>query len=160
MKLCKKLVMGTIIGLLAATNGGIVWAADAVDLTLDESIQLALKNNRNIKEYVADFDNSQWALKEVRRGGGPTFSWTTTAEKIGGEAYSASGYNKEFANTLEASIPLYTSGKLESKIKSADYGIAVAQLNLENEKQTIRNTVTQDYYNILKYRSQAQVYQE
>ncbi len=160
MKLYKNLVIGTVLGLLAVSSVGIVCAADTLDLTLDESIQLALKNNRAIKEYVTDFDNSQWALKEVRRGGGPTFSWTSTAEKIGGNAYSGSGYNKEFANTLEASIPLYTSGKLENKIKSADYGIVVAQLNLENEKQTIRNTVTQDYCNILQYRSQIQVYQD
>ena len=160
MRLHKKMAIGMFMGLLALGQAEIAMAADSVDITLNEGIQFALKNNRTLKEYIDELDRSDWALKEVQRTGGATISWTATAEKIGGKAYSSTEYDREFANTLEVSVPVYTSGKLDKETESALYGIYVAQLNLENQKQTLRQTVADDYYNILQYRSQIKVYQD
>jgi len=144
-----------------SVTSGVALAANAVDLTLDDSIQLALANNHTIKQSVTDLDGAQWALHEARRNTGLTLSWSTTAAKIGGKAYDATGsaYDNrfDFSNTVEASIPLYTGGKLENKIKSAKFGVGVYDLTLENTKQTIKLTTTQDYFKILQCRNLIQV---
>jgi outer membrane protein len=151
--------MGGIMAL--SVTSGVALAANAVDLTLDDSIQLALANNHTIKQAVTDLDGAHWALHEARRNAGPTLSWTTTAAKIGGKAYDATGsaYDNrfDFSNTVEASIPLYTGGKLENKIKGAQIGVGVYDLTLENTKQTIKLTTTQDYFKILQCRNLIQV---
>jgi len=153
------LVLGGIMAL--SVTSGVALAANAVDLTLDESIQLALANNHTIKEAATDLDGAKWALHEARRNTGLTLSWSTTAAKIGGKAYDGTGsaYDNrfDFSNTVEASYPLYSGGKLENKIKGAEFGVGVYDLTLEDTKQTIKLTATQDYFKILQYRNLIQV---
>ena len=44
-----------------------VSAEEVVDLTLDSSVQMALENNRTIKQSYYDTDAARWALKEAKR---------------------------------------------------------------------------------------------
>lgn len=136
------------------------FAAESVDITLADSIQMALKNNHTIKESLYDVESAQWKLAEASRSKGPSISWSSTAEKLGGGVYENTAYNHEFANSIDASMPLYTSGKLENQIKSSRYGLSAATLTTENEKQRIREQISKDYFNILKYKSQVQLYKD
>lgn len=151
---------GALAGLLCLPITDTVFAANSVTINLEDGIQMAMENNHSIKESECDMDNARWSLHEARRGGGPTLSWSAAAKRLGGKAYENAGYQHEFSHDVELSIPLYTSGKLENKIRSADYSLQSAILSLEDEKQTIRKTVTKDYFDILKYRSQVGVYQD
>ncbi len=159
--------IGEKIGLIAVMSGAL-WlpftetaaAADTIVLTLEDSVQLAMEKNHSIKESRSDVDSARWKLHETKRGGGPTVSWSMTAKRLGGKAYQNADYQHEISHDLEASIPLYTSGKLENNIKAADYNLDAATLALEEEKQSVRKTVLKDYFDILKYRSQVQVYQD
>lgn len=83
----KKLAALVMGGLLTASCTGTVFAADTVDLSLDDSIQMALENNRTIKQSVADVDSAVWSLKSARSSMGPALSWTSAAVKMGGKAY-------------------------------------------------------------------------
>lgn len=105
-------------------------------------------------------DSAQWSLREARRNTGPIFSWTTEADVVGGKAYDGYGHDGEFSNQLSVKMPLYTGGKLENNIKSARFNLSGAELTLERSRQSVRYTVTQDYYDILKCRSQVEVYRE
>ena len=151
---------GALTGLLCLPITNMVFAANSVAVTLEDGIHMAMENNRSIKESESDMDRARWSLHETRRGGGPTISWSAAARRLGGKAYENANYQHEFYHDVELSIPLYTSGKLENRIKSADYSLQSSILSLENEKQTIRKTVTKDYFDILKYRSQVGVYQD
>lgn len=166
---CHKRQITIVLSFIMALSvtGGTALAADTVDLTLENSIQMALENNRTIRESATDLDAAQWALKEARGNTGLTFSWSTTAKKIGGKLYTTSyagnpAYDnmREFSNTVQASIPLYTSGKLENLIDAAKIGVGVSDLTLENTKQTIKLTTTQDYFKILQCRNLIEVDQE
>ena len=146
---------------------GTAFAADPVELTLQDCIQMGLQNNHSIKESNIDVENAVWNLKENSRDKGPTVTWTSTAETVGGPMYDSAkeaapsvNYGREFGNTVEVSLPIYSGGKLENNIKASKYGVNVADLTLENEKQTIKETVTKDYYSILKYKSEIDVYQD
>ena len=149
---------------MTVSVAGTAMAADTVELTLDDSVQMAMENNRTIKESVADLDSANWALHQAKRATGLSISWSGTASKLGGKLYEASqragSYDREFTNGIQAEYPLYTGGKNENSIKSARAGLNSADLALENTKQAIRQQVTTCYYNILQYRKMIQVDQE
>jgi len=62
----KKLTMLVLGGIMAlSVTSAPALAAEHKSLTLDESIQMALENNRTIKQSAADMDTAQWTLKEA-----------------------------------------------------------------------------------------------
>ena len=128
-------------------------AEEAVNLTLDNSVQMALQNNRTIKQSVYDTESARWALKQAKGAKGVTVSWQTNAYAVGGDTYDMAGRDSDYGNVVEASIPLYSGGRLENNIKSGEIGVDISDLNLENTKQQIKLTTTTDYYKILQCRN-------
>jgi outer membrane protein TolC len=149
------MVLGGIMTMSLAS--GVALAADSVNLTLDESIELALKNNKDIQQYLSDTQTAKWKLKEAKGSNGVSLSWSSTAEKIGGSYYSGSSKDRDFSNTLSATLPIYSGGKNEGNIKKAEIGVDIGALDLEDTKQTVKLTVTKDYFTILKNRTTVQV---
>lgn len=135
--------------------GGIsaVSAEEAVNMTLDNSVQMALQNNRTIKQSAYDTDSARWVLKQAKGAKGLTVSWQTNAYAVGGDSYDKLGRDSSYGNVVEASIPLYSGGRLENNIKSSEIGVDISDLNLENTKQQIKLTTTTDYYKILQCRN-------
>ena len=68
----KKLTALVLGGLLSLSLSGTVLAADTVDINLDDSVRMAMENNRTIKQSAADQEMAGWALKGARRA--PQFS--------------------------------------------------------------------------------------
>ena len=84
-KTCGKKITALVLGgLLAFAATDIAYAAEKVDLTLEESIRLALDNNRSIKVSESDVEEAIWARHEARRNGGPTLAWQGSATTLGG----------------------------------------------------------------------------
>lgn len=150
------LVMGAFT---VMTVSGTAMAADTVQLNLEDSIQMALENNRNIKSALADVDTAKWNLSNARRQMGPTLSWTTGAFSVGGRDYDAKKIDSQYSNALQVGVPLY-NGSLRASIDKAGYGINAADVTLENMKQTIRYQATADYYQILQCRNLINVQQD
>ena len=152
--------------------------AAAVPLTLQESIQLALANDKQIASAVADTKSARWNLSSARRLFGPTVSWASNAYKIGGRDYRAyndahnavgngggfvydsdghfryvsgsTAYNNTFVNNFQVKIPLYTGGQYEGAIKARGYQLNAADLTLENTRQTVRYQTIAAYYEVLQ----------
>ena len=62
---------------------------------------------------------------------------------------SVDAYNY-FSNTLTASIPLYTGGKVENAIKQAQLGHEVSQLEVATTKNNLKLESSQGYYQVLQ----------
>ena len=88
------LVMGALVSMsLTAT----ALAAEGRTLALDESVELALANNRTIKSSVTDVDAANWAYHEARRNGGPQLKLTAAPMSITGTTMrSAAGRRSAF----------------------------------------------------------------
>lgn len=140
-------------GSLFFMNAGMVSAEEVVDLTLDNSVQMALENNRTIKQSYYDTDAARWALKEAKGQKGLNISWQGTAAALNGSYYNQIGRDESYGNVLEAAIPLYTGGQLENNIKANEIGVDISDLNLENTKQQIKLDTTAGYYSILQNRN-------
>ena len=134
-------------------------SAEILNVNLDECINLALKNNLSIEQSEASRENADWALRRYRRATGPSVSWSSNANKIGGEDYASRRRNTgidfeySFDNTLRLTYPLYTGGRNENNIASAQYNLNSADLTLENTKQQVIYNVTAAYYNVLRNRN-------
>lgn len=155
----KKLTALVLTGLLALGSGTAL-AADTVELSLEDSIQMAFENNRSIKQSLAQVDEARWNLSSARRSAGPTLTWQGTANRVGGKYYEHADYNNTYGNTLQAGYNLDTSGSLKHTRERASYALNAADLTLENTKQSVKLQTTQAYYQLLECRNLVYVDQE
>ena len=155
-------------------------AADGVSLTLDDAIELALKNNRLIEQSEEDREAARWNLSAVRRSSGPTLSWQSTLNRLGGRYYRNSyranrdtanarnaeyraaygyepynmnlypNYNYESVHSLTLRMPVYTGGRLSNQRESARYTLNAADLTLENSRQQVKYQAAAAYYQVLQ----------
>lgn len=165
----KKLTALVATGLLTAAVSGTAFASDTVQLDLHDSVQMALENNRTIRQALTDVDMAKWTLSKARRTMGPTVTWTSGANRIGGDSLDKAhnahalgmgpAYDYSWTNTAQGVMPLY-NGSVKGQIKQARYGLNAQDLALEETKQAIRLQATSDYYNILQCRNLIDVEQE
>ena len=153
MKL-KKFVLSLLLATLPLNSSV---SAEMLNVNLEDCKKLALTNNRSIEQSSASRENAQWLLKRYRRATGPSLSWTSAANKIGGKDYvtrrAAAGtpdYDYSFDNTLRLTYPLYTGGRNENNIKSANFSLNSADLTLENTRQQVIYNTTAAYYDVLR----------
>lgn len=153
----KKLTALVATGLLTAAVSGTAFAADTVQLDLHDSVQMALENNRTIRQALTDVDTAKWSLSSARRTMGPTLNWTAKALRNDDQKSNILG--NQYGHELQVGMPLY-NGSVKGKIKQARYGLNEQDLTLEQTKQNIRYTATAAYYQILQDRNLIDVEQE
>ncbi|TYZ31099.1 TolC family protein [Selenomonas caprae] len=88
MKLNNTLYLASILSCSLAISSGIC-SAEQVQLSLDESISMALADDASIESADAQREAADHALKAARRNKGPIVSWNSQAYKIGGRNYQS-----------------------------------------------------------------------
>ncbi len=163
----KKLGALVLGSLLAVSMTGTAMAEEAADadapmnLTLEDSVRLALDNNKTIRQSEADLENAVWARHQARRTFGPTVKYSTSFTRHGGWYYNDSGnLHRTYSNGVTLSMPIYTGGELENSIKAADLGMNAAELALEQTKQGIKEATMAAYYKALQAKNQINVAQD
>ena len=168
-KLQKALAALAVAGYMGAAALGTAEAAPIVELTLQQSIDMALENNRTIKESAEDQSAAYWTHRAARRAAGPTLSWEGTGAYRAGhmERYYDANLspfglhsNRIFSNTVQVTFPLYTGGQIENNIEAAELGRDAADLTLEATRQGVKQQTTAAYFQILQYRNLIQVNKE
>ena len=144
-KLQKTLAAMAVAGYMSFAALGAAEAAPIVELTLQQSIDMALANNRTIKESEEDQSAAYWAHRQARRQAGPTLSWGNTSvlykaghqntDQIHDAMDFKYGLNSDryFSNTVQVTFPLYTGGQIENNIEAAELGRDAADLTLHND---------------------------
>lgn len=154
----KRLALGLSGGFLML-NTAIVFAAP-VELTLEDSIAMALQNNQAIKISDIELQSAEWAIKEAK--GGKLFSVNVNHSDKRAKSHSATSltYGNTFSNTITAKMNLYTGGQVEAGIKKAELGYKVADLGVDESKQQVKLDATTGYFNILQAVNVMKVTQE
>lgn len=157
----KRLVQAVAGGVLILTVGS-AFAAPR-ELTLEESIALALRNNPSVKIAQAERDKSAWAVREAQAGKGPTLGFTHTESRLQ-SAPSTTIPNPTpysyYDNKLSLSLPLYSGGRLEGLIDQAKYSLQYNDLGVAKTRQQLKLDATTAYYSVLQTRNLLQVGQE
>lgn len=111
--------------------------AEEISLTLDESIGIALRDNRDILLKAQDLKEAKTKLSEANAGLFPTLDFTVT-RKITRGLYAKDLPQLNTQATLKQY--LYQGGKIINTIKFNEYGIQIAQAQLDKSKlETIFN---------------------
>ncbi len=137
-----------LIALMAGTGlllGSVAQAAP-VELTLDEAVALALKNNSKIKLAEADKKEYDWNLTGKLGLKGPQISYTHTDrwKDLRGDSTT-----KTFSNTLGLDLTLYSGGKLEAQIEQARFNQKKYTLGVAKSQQEVKYDATKAYYDVL-----------
>lgn len=151
----KRLVLGLSGGLLLL-NTAVVFAAP-VELTLEDSIKMALANNPAIKIADTERVTAEWGIKQAQGGNMPklTVSHTDTRAK----AFTGSISNA-FANNIALEVALYTGGRVEGGVEKAKLTYKSADVGVEKSRQQVQLDATTGYFNILQAMNVMKVSQE
>ncbi|MBP2654870.1 MAG: outer rane efflux protein [Firmicutes bacterium] len=162
MKLSQRCRITLISSLVIAALCHPVFAGP-IELTLDDSIKLALKNNYDTKIAEANREQYAWAIKQAKANKGAALTYAHTSERYNTPPtiYTPNyTYTNTFDNQLSLTFPVYSGGKLESKIDQAKLDLTVADLDLATAKQQLKLNVVTYYFNVLEYRNEVRNCQE
>lgn len=129
----------------------------AAELSLDDSIALALQNNPSIKMAIADKDKAVWGIKENEGGKMPSLSLSNSNNRSGAEEASSS---ENFSTSLRVSWPLYTGGRTEGLIDQAKYNANIATVGVAKVKEQVKLDTTTAYFSVLQNNKLVKVNQQ
>ena len=138
--------------------------AAPIELSLDDSIALAFKNNPDISIANLGRKKSYWAVEQAEADKGFSLDFTHSDKRYDTPAsylntLKKDTYYNKFDNSISLSLPIYSGGKLESQIDQAKLNLKVSDLTIDATKQQIKQTVTTYYFNVLQYRNALEVSQ-
>ena len=151
--------MRAVLAALAACgilSAGTVMAAP-VELTLNDSVNLALENNPQVKLAMLDEMKAEASLDEAEANRGFTIGYNYSMIRAKQEGFSASN---DFSNSLSFSLPIYSGGRLENAIDAAELALESAKLGVDDTRQQLRMDTTNSYYSILQAQNQVTIYQQ
>ncbi|WP_346353600.1 TolC family protein [Azotosporobacter soli] len=147
-----------LVGILLAGQTSLVQAAPT-ELTLEDSVRLALQNNPTVKIAVQDKASAQYGIKIAEGALLPSVGYTHTAAH--GNSLTTSGnVTNKFDNKLSLGWNVYTFGQKEGLVGAARANYSSADFGVAKAMQQIKLDATNGYYGILQARNLLQVAQE
>jgi len=132
--------------------------ANPREISLEDSIKLALQNSHRIKMAAASKDQAQWAIEEAKGNKGFSLTYTNTNARST-EPYTfmssmeaVSPYNF-FSHKLTLAVPLYTGNKAENAIEAQKLSAKISDLSFATGKQQVKLEATVDFYQVLEARN-------
>lgn len=133
-------------------------------ITLQQALNLARRNNRQLQVAELTLERSRAALREAQAAEYPTFSINsdlTRSQSASGQIQAAAAANQPLQNpsnldtpgaaltgTAQLTYNLYTAGERSGRIRAAQEQIRFDQLDVERVAEQLRLDVSTDYYNL------------
>lgn len=147
-------LLGGSLFLLQSTSA----LAAAQEISLDDSIAAALKNNSAIKMALSDQQKAEWGISEAKAGTLPSVSAGVGGTH--GPDSAASPDGNSYNTSLKLNWTLYSGGRAEGLINQAKLNADSSELNVAKTQQQIKLDATTAYYNVLQTRNMVNVNQE
>lgn len=143
-----------------ALTCGQAYAGEAVTMNLEEAMAKAFANNPAITMANYDLDAAQADLNAARSSRYLSISGQHSSGRSGYDEarlvvidtlpVMTKSIGNAHSNTLTASLPLYTGGKLKGAVISAKAGFKSAEAGLQATYNKMRSTVTNGYFGVLE----------
>ena len=150
-----KVLLGAI--LMAGSLLANMPAGSCMSLSLEDAVELALKNNPDVLITQLGEDAAKASLKQAR--GQNSISWKASSN-LGRSQASDMGWSNSNSNRISASLPIYSGGVNQNNIKSSELGVDIAQLKTLRKWETTQLDVIQAYYDVLESKKKISVYQD
>ncbi|OKH25778.1 TolC family protein [Chroogloeocystis siderophila] len=123
-------------------------------ITLQQALELAQRNNRQLEVARLNLERSRASLREAQAALLPNaslnagLSRSQSAQPNQGFPEQEVGASTAFNGTAQLSYNIYTSGERSSRIRAAEEQIRLNELQLEQTAEQLRLDVSNDYYNL------------
>lgn len=147
----KSMTIGLIMFMIAAS-------ASAKELTLEEAVEMGIKNNYQVKKDEKNLENVKIQVKEAYKLGMPKLSYSGTFTRM--EEYKNSNGNlvdSNYSNQIILQQPLFAGGQVITGIKVASIGEEQSKYSLQNTKNSVRLEVIEAYGSIIKLQKNLEV---
>ena len=154
------LVLSAAVTMLLSQSA---FAGEVVELNLEDAMQRAFNTNPAITIAGYERDSARASYNAARSSRWITIEGKHVTNRSGkddnikktdatgawtGEYYKAIG--NQHSNTVSASMPIYTGGKLSGTIKKAKAGYLYSEQGLQKAYNDMRSTVTNGYFDMLQ----------
>lgn len=142
-------------------------------ISLEEAIDLGIKNSKNLKIDEAKIEENSAQLVEAKNRQLPDFKlgasylhlFSPNVDLKVNPGSSASGAGNIKVNNLmygsaNLTYPIFTGGRIKYGVKSAEYLIEASKLSAENDKNAIAYNISQAYNNLFKASQTIKVLEE
>lgn len=155
-----------IAGILAC--GYLVFSAGTglaapIELSLDESVAMALRNNPAVKIAEADKERAKGSLTEARAGKLPTIGLSHTESRTEAAPTQLNldpSPENRYDNKASLSLAIYTGGRAEGAIGQAKLNLDSADQGISLSRQQLKLDATSAYFSLLQARNMVQLNQE
>lgn len=163
-KLSKRLL--ALSAAIAFTFSGFAFAeeqqAPVVELNLQQAMEKAFNTNPAIKISGYEKESAQASYNAARQSRGITITGQHSTTRGGYDDYrpivdtdgkvigETKGIGNNHSNTISASIPIYTGGKLSGTIDQAEANFKYYEVGQQKAYNDMRETVTNGYYTMLQ----------
>lgn len=142
-------------------------------ITLEQALELARRNNRELQVSVLQLERSRAALREAQAALYPTLDINadvtrsqSASSQLQAELSSRQGIpsNQDepstgFNGQAQLTYNIYTSGRRRASIKEAEEQVRFNELDVERQSEEIRLNVSTDYFNLQQEDEQVRIAQ-
>lgn len=139
-------------------------------ISLNEAVDLGIKNSKNLKIDAAKLEESNAQLVEAKNNQLPSlklgasylhlFSPNVDLKTAGAAAAGNIKVKNLMYGSANLTYPIYAGGRVKYGIQSAQYLIEASKLSVENDKEAIAYNISQAYNNLFKASQIIKVLQE
>jgi len=124
-------------------------SAAPMELTLEQSVNMALRQNPSIEVAQAQLNGAQADVSKARGGFGPSLKLSATGTYLDEQSLS-SGSRESYDSRISLTLPIYSGGGLEGVLGQAKANRAYYSEGVDKTRQQLALDVTTAYYNILQ----------
>jgi OMF family outer membrane factor len=137
-------------------------------ITLQQAIELARRNNRQLQEAQLNLNRTQAALQEALAAEFPTASFNadfTRSESASNRLsnpnvpISQNPVSTTFNGSLQINYDLFTAGRRPALIRAAEGQVRFQQLEVERLSEQLRLDTTRSYYDLQQADAQVEISQ-
>ena len=139
------------VGIVFLYGGSI---GEAAALSIQEAVDLALAQNTSLRITEKGEETAKANLKSAR--GANSFDLGLNGSLTDGRTNNEDRQDNG-SLTLRAGLPLYTGGRNQANIESAEIGVDAARLKTERAREDLRLSVIQAYYNVLEAQKKIEI---
>ncbi|WP_417429680.1 TolC family protein [Halpernia sp.] len=140
-------------------------------LTLNEAIEMGIKNSKNLKIDEAKISEATADLLEAKNRQLPDFKLSGSYLRLGnanvnlkflqpGSGNGTPSPTSALIAQANLSLPLYSGGRIKYGIQSAEYLVEASKLKNENNQQAVSYNIAQAYNNLFKANQAIKVLKE
>jgi outer membrane protein TolC len=161
--------LAVVTGLLAF---GFLKAQEVKPITLQEAVELSIKNSKQLKNSQAKIEEATAALKEAINNKLPDAKVSASYLRLNSANVNLKTQNNNngggttpnisqaMYGILNASLPIYAGGRIRYGIEVSKYLAEAAKLNADNDKEEVIQYTVEAYVNLYKAKSSVNLVKE